>query len=353
MIQHKQRVILVGVGARGMWAVIQTHENEGFEPVAMVDLRRDYLEAAARVNGLSESFWFTSVDEAMERVDADCMMICTPTVTHADIVSKAFHHGLHVLVEKAMANNLEEAECMVETASRTGLAFCVAQNYRFFSVYQEIKRILDNECHPCHPGKVEMVDLIHHRYRPEPRTQVFPGAMVWDMSCHHFDLLDFLFASSLKEISARSYNPSWSHYPYPANLLATLEYECGVVCQYALSHDAAVTDIRLLLQGPCGALSVDSAWNLWFWRLPERQFSRREPELVVYDKQDVSWPGVREVVDAFYRQMVHGEEAEISGRNNLRVIHACHWLLRAIESETKIRIPSSGVELQGDAVLNL
>ncbi len=119
---------------------------------------------------------------ALNTVEADAVIICTPTVTHAPFARLAFAKGKHVLVEKGMTMDWDEAKALVREADEAGVKFCVAQNYRYFANMATIKQLLDHPDNPHYPGKIEIVDFIHHRYRPEPRTLNYPYAMVWDMS---------------------------------------------------------------------------------------------------------------------------------------------------------------------------
>lgn len=337
---QKVRAILAGVGGRGIWPVRQMAGDSPFTAVAMVDVREENLVAASAVNGLDQQYWYKDLNKALDSVEADCVVICSPTVTHASFARAAMERGLHVLVEKAMTNSLSEARDLVSCAEKAGVQFCVAQNYRFFPVFQEVKRILSDPEDPHHPGPIEVVDLIHHRYRPNPNTLTYKGAMVWDMSCHHFDLMDFFFGVPLKAVSSRAHNPTWSSYSHPANLYATLEYQNGVICQYGISHAGTLTNLRLLLQGPRGALEVDLKHNLYYHGIPAAQFQSSEPVRIHFDNTDGSVKSVRSVLQLFYDQIVTGRESEISGRNNLRIIEACEWVLLA--SEQKRELSRSG-----------
>ena len=54
---------------------------------------------------------FASFDEV--DVDADGIILATPTDTHAPFTIAALDQGLHVLVEKPVAASLEEADAMI------------------------------------------------------------------------------------------------------------------------------------------------------------------------------------------------------------------------------------------------
>ena len=319
------RTIHVGVGARGAWPIEVMGADPKFQPVALVDLNKDFLAQAQAQLQLPDAALFDDLQAALNTVAADAVVICTPTVTHAPFARLAFAHGKHVLVEKGMTMDWEEAKALVREADEAGVKFCVAQNYRYFANMATIKHLLDSADDPHHPGKVEIVDFIHHRYRPEPRTLNYPYAMVWDMSCHHVDLLAFWLGEA-RRVTALSYNTTWSQYEHDANIAALIEYANGALCHYVLTHSATISDWRIILQGERGALRTADVPCVQFYPLPKGQLGSSKPEACDELPAQQSEQGV---ADAFYRYIVEGMEPGISGRNNLQTLAVCEMLVRS------------------------
>ncbi len=319
------RTIHVGVGARGAWPIKVMGADPKFQPVALVDLNRDFLAQAQDQLRLPDSALFDDLQKALDAVEADAVVICTPTVTHAPFSRLAFAQGKHVLVEKGMTMEWEEAKALVREAEQAGVRFCVAQNYRYFANMARIKQLIEAPDHPHYPGTVEIVDFIHHRYRPEPRTLNYPYAMVWDMSCHHVDLLAFWLGEA-RRVTALSYNTSWSQYADDANIAAIIEYASGAVCHYVLTHTATISDWRIILQGERGALRTADVPGVQFFPRPNGQLGSSAPE-----PGDELHPTVSErgVADDFHRFIAEGIEPGISGRNNLQTLAVCEMLVRS------------------------
>lgn len=321
----KIRTIHVGVGGRGRWPIEVLGRDARYETVALVDFNPEFLAAAQVRTGLPDSALFSSLRDALAAVEADAVVICTPTRTHAALCREGFAAGKHVLVEKGMTMDWEEAKALVSEAEAAGVKFCVSQNYRYGSTEQAIRHLLDDESHPHHPGKVEIVDFIHHRYRPEPRTLNYPYAMVWDMSCHHVDLLSFWLGEA-KRVTALSSNPSWSAYQDDADIAAFIEYESGAVCHYILTHAATFDNYRLVLQGSHGALHAYDVPQLEFSPRPQEQLGRSAPEVCEVPKLPQNEQGVS---DAFYAYVTENIEPGISGRRNLATLAVCEMLVRS------------------------
>lgn len=90
-----------------------------------------HVQSAAEQYGWEESG--TDWRQVLEREDVHIVDICTPGHLHAEIAIAALEAGKHVLVEKPLANTVEEAERMVAAAQRArerGVQSMVAFNYR-------------------------------------------------------------------------------------------------------------------------------------------------------------------------------------------------------------------------------
>lgn len=73
-----------------------------------------------------------TLETLYEQVDA--VVICTPTFTHYDLVMEAIGRRKHVLCEKPMALNAEDAKMMANRAKEIGTICAIGFNYRFFDV---------------------------------------------------------------------------------------------------------------------------------------------------------------------------------------------------------------------------
>jgi predicted dehydrogenase len=99
--------------------------------VALAGRSRDQATMAAdRLGwGVAETDWRVLIS----RDDVHIVDICTPGDTHAEIAIAALEAGKHVLCEKPLANNVEQAVAMTRAAERArarGVRAMVGFNYR-------------------------------------------------------------------------------------------------------------------------------------------------------------------------------------------------------------------------------
>ncbi|GIX06593.1 MAG: hypothetical protein KatS3mg115_0996 [Candidatus Poribacteria bacterium] len=314
MAEEKLRVVHVGTGGRGRWPLEVIGNDPRFESVALVDINENFLAAARQATGLPESACFRDLEQAVRSVPADLMIICTPTATHAPFARIGFAHGLHVLTEKGMTQDWPTAIALVREAQEAGVKFCVSQNYRYFPVEQTMKTLFGTEKY----GTPAFMDLIHHRYRPEPRTLNYKNAMLWDMSCHHFDNLVFWFGPA-ESVIARTFSAPWSKYaPHDAGVSAVITFQNGVTCTYSLTHIGQNNWHRTWIHTTTGTLRAHDVRGIEY-----RPINSNEAEAVPLLEVPRSEQGV---INDVYRYITEGVEPGISGRNNLTtlaIIEAC------------------------------
>ena len=319
------RSIHVGTGGRGVWPIDVVVDDPNWEPVALVDVNETFLQNAREKTGLEKSACFSSLEEATKAVEADAALICTPTETHAPFARVGFEAGLHVLVEKGMTTDLALAKQLVKEGEESGVRFCVAQNYRYQPLQQTIKEILNEGA--C--GAPAIVDLIHHRYRPNPRTLNYLNAMIWDMSCHHFDNLNFWFGP-VKTVTARTFNTPWSQYPYDSGVYAILEYASGMVCNYGLTHCAQNSSYHLRMHMDGGTLRAYDVEGIEF-----QPTGDGEPKTI----GPLSLPRSEQLVlNALSEYIRDGVEPGISGRNNLQTLALCQATCDAASTSATVQM---------------
>ena len=71
--------------------------------------------------------------------ECDAVFVHTSTATHYQVVTALLNAGVHVCVDKPLAENVSDAERLIELAARKNLTLMVGFNRRFSPVYQDLK----------------------------------------------------------------------------------------------------------------------------------------------------------------------------------------------------------------------
>jgi predicted dehydrogenase len=99
------------------------------ELVSVVEKYSDKSEAFARKFGVK--CCYKSVEDLLAEGGVDALVIGTPNFLHATQAIAALDQGVHVMVEKPMAMNANEAEQMCAAAEKSGALLMVAHCWRF------------------------------------------------------------------------------------------------------------------------------------------------------------------------------------------------------------------------------
>src|SRR5687767_9631638 len=108
------KCIVTGLGGRGSYWVKQAQAREDVEVVGYVEPAEANRQRAVRDMGVPEASIYNSLDDAIARVQADFIIDVTPPAVHHEVAEKAFAAGLHVLGEKPLSDNFENARKTVE-----------------------------------------------------------------------------------------------------------------------------------------------------------------------------------------------------------------------------------------------
>lgn len=299
------RTIHIGVGGRGVWPLRIMPSRDDFQPVALVDVRRDKLAAARELTGLDEGVCFAALDQALDTVEADAVVVITPPDFHAKHCHMAIQAGKHVLVEKPFTKDLAAAHALVEQATAANLQIAVCQNKRFGAPYQTLRHLLDSGRF----GAPRFGMMTTYGWRPGVHhSGLDRHSYLWERGIHDLDTIRFLLGATPERIWAHSFNPPWSPYAGGAAFHGWAEFSGGIsfgmLCTFA--SRAKGSSLRI----ECDEAAIDLEDGKLIARLP----GAAEPEELPV--QEVP-PAEQRLLDGFSKAVQEGVEPEFSGARNL------------------------------------
>jgi len=143
----------INVGLVGYAFMGRAHSNAYKDVTMFFDLEAVPVMKAicgrteSAVKAAAEKFGWqsyeTSWEDLIKRDDIDLIDISTPGDTHRDIAIAAAEAGKHIFCEKPLANNLSEAEEMLDAVKKAGVKHMVAFNYRRVPAVVLAKQLID------------------------------------------------------------------------------------------------------------------------------------------------------------------------------------------------------------------
>ncbi|MGN7470638.1 Gfo/Idh/MocA family protein [Brevibacillus sp. SAFN-007a] len=139
MQTHK--IGIIGAGGIALAHLEAAKGDPRAEIVAIADVSTEMAGEKAKQYDIPHVF--ADYEEMLSQSLIDAVIVCVPNYLHAEAATKALAAGKHLLCEKPMAMNTEQAEEMIDAAKKAGKVLMVAQNNRFRSQAQQIKAWLD------------------------------------------------------------------------------------------------------------------------------------------------------------------------------------------------------------------
>ena len=179
------RVCVVGVGHLGKIHARIYAEAAGCELVGLVEADLERASQLAEELGCEV---FESVDAIPDDIDA--VSVVVPTIHHADVAVPLLLRGIPCLVEKPLAQNLEQADRILDAARKGGAALAVGHVERFQPGVRRVQamglkpRFI--ECHRMSTFSFRSMDI----------------GVVHDLMIHDLDLVLHLMGSEVESIDA-------------------------------------------------------------------------------------------------------------------------------------------------------
>lgn len=230
------RVAVVGTGSLGRHHVRILSELDEAVLVGIYDLRSDVADALAAEHGTTR---FDGLDDLLDQVEA--VVVAVPTVDHRAIGCEVLTRGLHLLVEKPIATDLEEADELLAAAARDSV-FAVGHVEFYNPAVQAFLAL----------GEAPRF-LVAERLAPyTPRSLDID--VILDLMIHDLQVLHAMDPSPIREIRATGVDVLSDRIDI-AN--ARIELESGLVASVTASRVSAEATRKLRIFGHHRYFSID------------------------------------------------------------------------------------------------
>jgi UDP-N-acetylglucosamine 3-dehydrogenase len=248
-------------------------------------------------------------DRTFNDPEIDAVTICTPTVTHADLAIRAIEAGKHVLVEKPMTNDIDEAKTLIKAAKRKGVHLAVGFVERFNPAVREAMRVVNE-------GSVGRVILVHTRRVSRWPVRIGDVGVIKDLAIHDIDIVNKFFGVEAGAIFCNAGNIQHAFEDY-ANIVMCLP---GKRAAFIETNWLTPRKIRTLtVTGTEGIINVEYIG----------QTVSIENQKHIYQPFIETAEPLRLELESFINSIVRDTPQEVTGEDGLRALKVCE---AAIES---------------------
>ncbi|MDR2720348.1 MAG: Gfo/Idh/MocA family oxidoreductase [Nitrososphaerota archaeon] len=196
------KVCVIGCGAVARRMHIPVFQSlSDVEVVSVVDSYEQLAKDVSKEFGISK--YYTDYKKALSETDVDIVSVCTPSFTHAEIISDVAKLGKHILAEKPLTLDLDEGKKVLEVVKDNGVQLGVVFNYRSVDVAQQVHETLQKK------QLSRIVSMVGVAHTPCPsswtsgRWLYHEGGALDDFGPHLIDMLLWLNPSTLESVSAQ------------------------------------------------------------------------------------------------------------------------------------------------------
>ena len=138
------KVAVIGLGGIGNTHSSVYQEDDLANLVAVCDISKERADKASAQFGVPAHY---SIEDMLRHETVDAVSVATAGEEngshHFDPVMQCFEAGLHVLCEKPISNNIQQARQMVAKAEEKRLYFGVNLNHRFVPPVEKAKEWIE------------------------------------------------------------------------------------------------------------------------------------------------------------------------------------------------------------------
>ncbi|MBI4395992.1 MAG: Gfo/Idh/MocA family oxidoreductase [Elusimicrobia bacterium] len=134
------KLLVVGCGSIGK-RHIGNFKSLGVEDIAGVDTREDRRKEVEARFGLKKTF--SILEDALSQ-KYDAAILCSPTALHIKQGVQLAERGVHLMIEKPLADSLEGAEQLLKIVNQKKLTALMAYPFRFDPSVEKLKALFES-----------------------------------------------------------------------------------------------------------------------------------------------------------------------------------------------------------------
>ena len=237
------RVGILGIGSMGRHHVRNARALDGFDLVAVADPGGDKFGVAGDLEVLPDV-------DALIDAGIDAAIVAVPTMFHEEAALKLAEAGVHTLVEKPLAGDVEAGTRMADAFEAAGLIGAVGYVERCNPALIEMrKRIQDGQLG-------EIYQVVTRRQSPFP-ARISDVGVVKDLATHDVDLSAWIAGSPYKLVFAQTAHQSGRDHEDMVTVSG--HFENGVLVSNLVNWLTPFKERVTIVTGEHGALVADTA----------------------------------------------------------------------------------------------
>jgi UDP-N-acetyl-2-amino-2-deoxyglucuronate dehydrogenase len=237
---HRYGIAIIGTGNVAHGHVLALKQLANAEVVAIGALEAEEGKRWAAEHGL-ECPVFTDLRELLREPSVEVVLICTPSVLHAQQGIQVAQAGKHIYVEKPIAMNRVELSALARAVADAGVLSQVGFVLRWNPGLRMAQHLVSSGA----VGKVFNIETCYWHATPRAipghwMTTREAGSLFLMGGCHAVDAARWLAGSDIVEVQAMSTKGNKSWYEYDPTAVALVRFANGAVGRISASMECVM-----------------------------------------------------------------------------------------------------------------
>ena len=265
-------VLGLGVGRMHAQAF---HQLDTTDLVAVCDSQEARLEPAAEQYGCRA---YTDLDDLLADKNVELISVATPHKSHAALAIRCMRAGKHVIVEKPMTVDLDEADQMIAASRETGRTLGSVFQRRYWPAALKAKATIDE-------GKIGR-PLLGIAQVSFPRSKSYydrdpwrgsweheGGGVLTNQGIHTIDMFQWFMGGDPVEVIGRWANLAHPYVDIEDTAAAVIRFGSGALGVLSGTTSASWSHMSIVIHGakghsigvmeePEGAIGYNHVWNV-------------------------------------------------------------------------------------------
>lgn len=329
MSKLRAGIIGLGVGERHLYSYT---ELAGVEVKSICDIDEKRLHDVGSKYGIEHRY--TDYRRITEDPDIDVVSICSYDNVHAEQAISAFRHGKHVMVEKPVALNRDDADAVLRAQQDSGRAITSNLILRASPRFKELKQQIQ-------AGEFGDVFCIEGDYIHQILWKIVTGwrgkmdfyCVTYGGGIHLIDLMRWLIDQEIEEVSGMGNKmlTRGTEYKYDDTIINLLRFKNGTLGKCLTTFGPQRPQLH--------AINVYGTKKTFVNDIPHAKLFDGDGE-----NTEVSvttpYPGTAkgDLLPDFISSIREGREPEVSARDVFRVMDVCLAAWESVQAGQTIKV---------------
>lgn len=307
--------VQVGIIGAGGWGTVlgqYVHNSETATVAALADIDETTCTEAGQALEVAPEVQYADYERLLEEAALDAVIITTPHALHYEHVRAALDHEVHILCEKPMVPDVEQARDLVQRADESEQVFMVGYQRHVHPAYVEARDAVAAGSTPkLITAEITQDWITSTRNTWRANASLSGGGQLYDTGSHLLDAV--LWITDLQPTSVvaeMAFDDDAQRVDTQA--LLSIRFENDTVANVTVSGDAPIVHEEIHLYGEQAIAIAGDGWTRRELTITDRDENR--------DTTAIDTTMNEKKIEAFIRAIQTGETPPATARDALRAV---------------------------------